>query len=97
MSGFDSLPGAIRDGELITHFGNPSTEQRALAAGAALVPLGDRTLIEVTGPDRLTWLDSITSQALARLMPGESTELLVLDPQGHVEHAAGNQDHDSTL
>lgn len=96
MSGFDSLPGAIRDGELITHFGNPSTEQRALAAGAALVPLGDRTLIEVTGPDRLTWLDSITSQALARLMPGESTELLVLDPQGHVEHAAGVFDDGQT-
>ena len=96
MSGFDSLPGAIRDGELITHFGNPSTEQRALAAGAALVPLGDRTLIEVTGPDRLTWLDSITSQSVARLAPGESTELLVLDPQGRVEHAAAIFDDGET-
>lgn len=96
MSGFDGIPGAIRDGELILHFGNPSTEQRALAAGAALVPLGDRTLIEVTGPDRLTWLDSITSQSVARLTSGESTELLVLDPQGHVEHAAAVVDDGET-
>ncbi len=96
MSAFDSIPGAIRDGDLILHFGSPSTEQRALAAGQALVPLGDRTLIEVTGPDRLTWLDSITSQSVARLAPAESTELLVLDPQGHVEHAAGVFDDGET-
>lgn len=96
MSGFDSIEGAVRDGDLITHFGSPTTEQRALAAGAAVVPLGDRTLIEVTGPDRLTWLDSITSQSVARLAAGESTELLVLDPQGHVEHAAGVFDDGET-
>ena len=89
MGAFDSLPGAVRDGELITHFGNPISEQRKLVAGTALVPLSDRTVIEVTGEDRLTWLDSITSQAVARLRAGDSTELLVLDPQGRVEHAAG--------
>lgn len=89
MAAFADLPGAVRDGDLITHFGNPLVEQRALAAGAALAPLTDRTLIEVTGEDRLTWLDSVTSQALARLAAGQSAELLVLDPQGRVEHAAG--------
>ncbi|MFD5226624.1 YgfZ/GcvT domain-containing protein [Microbacterium sp. NPDC058342] len=89
MASFDALPGAVRDGDLITHFGNPMTEQRALAAGSAIVPLSDRTLIEVAGEDRLSWLDSITSQSLGRLRAGESTELLVLDPQGRVEHAAG--------
>src|SRR5690554_6255832 len=89
MALFDSLPGAVRDGDLITHFGNPLIEQRALAAGRAISPLTDRTLIEVTGEDRLSWLDSITSQAVGRLGPGDSTELLVLDPQGRVEHAAG--------
>lgn len=85
----DALPGAIRDGDLITHFGNPLTEQRSLANGQALTPLTDRMLIEVAGEDRLSWLDSITSQSLLRLQAGESTELLVLDPQGRVEHAAG--------
>ncbi|MFV0320146.1 MAG: YgfZ/GcvT domain-containing protein [Microbacterium sp.] len=78
------------------HFGNPLAEQRALAAGRALAPLGDRRVLAATGPDRLTWLDSITSQALTALQPGESTELLVLDPQGRVEHAAGVIDDGET-
>ncbi len=86
---FASLPAAVRDGDLITHFGNPLIEQRDLAAGRAISPLSDRTLIEVAGEDRLTWLDSITSQSVGQLHPGDSTELLVLDPQGRVEHAAG--------
>lgn len=89
MTAFGSLPGAIRDGEVITHFGNPLIEQRELAAGRAVSPLPDRTLIEVAGEDRLSWLDSITSQSVGRLRAGDSTELLVLDPQGRVEHAAG--------
>ncbi|MDT0158503.1 folate-binding protein [Microbacterium sp. ARD32] len=89
MTAFDALAGAVRDGGLITHFGNPIVEQRELAAGRAISPLTDRTLIEVAGEDRLSWLDSITSQSVARRLPGESTELLVLDPQGRVEHAAG--------
>ncbi|QNA93291.1 MULTISPECIES: folate-binding protein YgfZ [unclassified Microbacterium] len=89
MGGFGALHGAISDGEVIAHFGDAFREQRRLAEGAALAPLGDRTVIEVAGPERLIWLDSITSQAVGRLAPGESTELLVLDPQGRVEHAAG--------
>lgn len=89
MVGFGGIDGAVSDGDLIAHFGDAFREQRRLADGAALAPLGDRTVIEVAGPERLTWLDSITSQAVSRLSPGESTELLVLDPQGRVEHAAG--------
>ncbi|MEV7632017.1 folate-binding protein [Microbacterium sp. NPDC089318] len=89
MATFDGIAGAVRDGDLIAHFGSPLIEQRRLASGEALVPLTDRVLIEVAGVDRLTWLDSITSQSVARLRAGDSTELLVLDPQGRVEHAAG--------
>ncbi|GAA3941765.1 folate-binding protein [Microbacterium soli] len=89
MSVFDELAGAVRDGDVIAHFGNPIIEQRELAHGEALVPLTDRVLVEVAGEDRLGWLDSFTSQSVAGLAPGESTELLILDPQGRVEHAAG--------
>ncbi|WP_336646475.1 CAF17-like 4Fe-4S cluster assembly/insertion protein YgfZ [Microbacterium sp. USHLN186] len=89
MATFDGIAGAVREGELIAHFGNPLVEQRRLASGEALVPLTDRVLIEVAGNDRLSWLDSITSQAVSQLRAGDSTELLVLDPQGRVEHAAG--------
>ncbi|MGW9157835.1 CAF17-like 4Fe-4S cluster assembly/insertion protein YgfZ [Microbacterium sp. NPDC055665] len=89
MPGFGELDGVVSDGDRIMHFGDAFREQRRLADGAALAPLGDRTIIEVSGPERLTWLDSITSQSVGRLAAGESTELLVLDPQGRVEHAAG--------
>jgi folate-binding protein YgfZ len=83
--GFESRPGAV--GSPPQHYGNPIAEQRALAAGAAIVDLSDRGVIAVTGPDRLTWLDSLTSQALAHLQPGESAESLLLDPTGRLEHA----------
>ncbi|MGH3691465.1 MAG: YgfZ/GcvT domain-containing protein [Microbacterium sp.] len=89
MTRFSQIDGIVSDGDLIMHFGDAFREQRRLADGAALAPLGDRTVIEVAGPERLSWLDSITSQAVGHLAPGESTELLVLDPQGRVEHAAG--------
>ena len=85
MTTFTSRPGAV--GAPPQHYGNPLGEQRALAAGTAVVELADRAVITVTGPDRLTWLDSLTSQALTGLKPGDSAETLLLDPQGHLEHA----------
>lgn len=89
MSNFADIDGAVSDGDLIAHFGDAFREQRRLADGNALVPLGDRTVIEVAGPERLSWLDSVTSQSVGHLAPGAGTELLVLDPQGRVQHAAG--------
>lgn len=85
---FAAVPGAVLDDDGPLHFGSPHREQRELVAGRAVAVLGDRGILSITGVDRLTWLDSITSQSVAALAPGESTELLVLDPQGHVEHAA---------
>lgn len=68
-------------------YGNPFTEQRDLLRGSALVDLSHRGVIAVTGADRLSWLDSLLSQELRSLKPGESTEALLLDPHGHIEHA----------
>jgi folate-binding protein YgfZ len=42
-------------------------------------------IISVSGADRLTWLNSLLSQNLKNLKPGESAEALLLDPQGHIE------------
>lgn len=67
------------------HFGSPFSEQRTLDEGNALVDLSDHGIITVSGPDRLSWLDSITSQRLSALLPGQSTESLLLDPKGHIE------------
>ena len=98
-SPFAALPGAIvPEGDVApAHFGNPLGEQRRLAEGTALVHLGGRGVLTLTGPDRLSWLDSITSQELKSLLPGVSTETLVLDPQGHIEHQAGIIDDGETM
>ncbi|UTX52711.1 CAF17-like 4Fe-4S cluster assembly/insertion protein YgfZ [Leucobacter aridicollis] len=85
-SPFLSLPGAV--GEAVAlHYGAPLQEQRALAEGNALVDLSHRGIVTVSGPDRLSWLNSMTSQQLLNLAPGESTETLLLDPNGRIEHA----------
>lgn len=94
------LPGAVAgQGDLAgvpLHFGDPSGEQWALEAGRGLVDRSDLRIVAVSGPDRQTWLTSITSQVVTGLRPGESRELLVLDPQGHIEHAAGVVDDGET-
>ncbi len=91
-SPFLSLPGAVvadtgADPGVAAHYGNPLAEQRALESSRAIVDLSTRGVIAVTGPDRLSWLDSMSSQALRALAPGESAETLLLDPAGHIEHA----------
>ena len=92
---FASRPGAI--GDPPQHYGNPLAEQRELAAGRAIVDLSDRDVVTVTGPDRLTWLDSLLSQSLARLAPGESTEAMLLDPSGRIEYVARVVDDGETV
>ena len=91
LSAFAVLPGAVvvpdgPDAGAVWHYGNPIGEQRALEGGRALVELA-RGVITVAGPDRLSWLNSITSQNLLGLGEGDSSETLVLDPSGRIEHA----------
>ncbi len=87
---FLAIPGAVEasgeDAGVAAHYGNPMTEQRELAAGTAIVDLSHRGVVTVTGPDRLTWLDSVSSQSLAGLAPGESAETLLLGQTGRIEH-----------
>lgn len=68
------------------HFGNPLQEQRQLLLGQAVVRRSDQQVLSLTGDDALSWLHSITSQNIKNLKPGESTETLVLTPNGHIEH-----------
>ena len=67
--------------------GNPFTQQRDLLAGKAIVVFPDRGVIELSGSDRLGYLDSLVSQDVSRLVPGISAEALLLDPHGRVERA----------
>ena len=70
----------------IWHFGEPTKEQRALESGKAWADLSHKEIIAITGIDRLTWLHSLTTQHLEKLLPALWQEVLILDPQGHIEH-----------
>jgi tRNA-modifying protein YgfZ len=74
------------DEGVAAHYGDPVREQRVLEADGAVVDRGNRGVVTVSGPDRLTWLHSLTSQHLERLRPGETAQALILSPQGHIEH-----------
>ncbi|GLZ14613.1 folate-binding protein [Actinomadura sp. NBRC 104425] len=84
------LPGAVAadapDQDIAAHYGEPAQEQRALEAGEAFVDRSNRGVVRVSGPDRLSWLHSLTSQHLQNLKPYEPTEALLLSPHGHIEH-----------
>jgi folate-binding protein YgfZ len=83
-------PGAVEghgaDAGVAAHYGDPMREQRLLEEGLAVVDLSHRSVLTVTGPDRLSWLHSMTTQQLTGLAPRTSVESLVLSPKGHVEH-----------
>ncbi len=66
---------------------NPLLEQRAFAAGEAVVNLPAHMIFEISGVDRQAWLHAFLAQKILGLNPGESTEALMLDANGHVQLA----------
>ncbi len=82
-----AVAGERPDASVAAHYGNPIREQRLLAEGLAVVDLSHRGVVTVSGPDRLSWLHSLTTQQLLALPPRTSAETLILSPKGHIEHA----------
>lgn len=95
-----SRHGAVEAGGLdagvASHYGDPLREQRELARGNAVVDLSHRGVVTVSGPDRLSWLNTLSSQDVANLQPGTSSELLLLSVQGRIEHDARILDDGTT-
>jgi folate-binding protein YgfZ len=95
------LPGAVAadgaDAAVAAHYGSFNNEQRLLESGEGFVDLSHRDVVVIAGPDRLTWLHSLTSQAFEGLQPGVWTAALVLSPQGHVEHYFAGVDDGSAF
>jgi folate-binding protein YgfZ len=85
-----SRPGAVAgqppDDGVAWHYGDPFGEQRLALSEGAVVDRSHRGVVRVGGPERLTWLHSLTSQHLSSLAPDVWTEALVLSPHGHIEH-----------
>jgi hypothetical protein len=83
-------PGAVEAGwpdeGVAAHYGDPMREQRAAEQSAGFVDRSNRGVVRITGPDRLSWLHSLTTQHLEGLAAGQAAQALILSPTGHVEH-----------
>lgn len=83
------MPVMIEEGidqGLAWHYGNPVVEARAMSEGRGVARLDNREVVEISGPDRLSWLHSLTTQKLDDLQPAQATTALILDPHGRIEH-----------
>ncbi len=74
------------DSAVAWHYGNPFGEQRDATSGAVVIDRSHRFVIAISGEERLTWLNTISSQLISDLPDGGSAENLSLDLNGRVEH-----------
>ena len=85
-----AAPGAVPaegpDTGVAAHYGDPVREQRAMTRDAGLVDRSQRGVVRVSGPDRLSWLHSLTTQHLEALPSGTTARALILSPNGHIQH-----------
>ena len=70
--------------ELPEHFGDPIQEYQAVRRGVGLVDLSFRGTIEVTGSERLQWLNGQITNEVKGLKPGEGKLAAVLNVKGHI-------------
>jgi folate-binding protein YgfZ len=69
----------------VWHYGDPFGEQRAAATDAVVVDRSHRGVLRIGGAERRSWLHNISTQHVAELAEGASTQNLSLDGQGRVE------------
>lgn len=62
---------AIEDWEMPTHYGDALVEHLAVRKGVGIADLSHRGLLQVTGDDRVTWLQSIISNDILPLQTGQ--------------------------
>jgi tRNA-modifying protein YgfZ len=82
----DAVPADGPDTGVAAHYGDPLGEQRALVRAAGLVDRSHRGILRISGPDRLPWLHSLTTQHVEKLAANTVVQALILSPNGHIEH-----------
>lgn len=100
LAGEHAVHGAVAadsyDRYVAGHYGQPNQELRALANGEAVVDLSHYGMVTVTGTERLSWLNTLTTQQLLNVTAPVNTEALFLDLRGRVEIAVKIHDDGET-
>jgi glycine cleavage system T protein len=74
-----------RDGWLLpAHFGNSSAEYAAVRSAVGFIDLSHRALLQLTGADRVSFLQGMVSNDVKALKPGEGQYATILNQQGKV-------------
>ena len=69
---------------LPAQFRDPLAEYRAARECAALIDTNFRSVFALSGPDRVRYLNAVTSGNIRDLAPGQSAQGLLLNAQGHM-------------
>ena len=69
---------------LPAHFQEPLAEYEAARSRVALIDTNFRSAFALTGPDRVRYLNAVTSGNIRDLAPGQSALGLLLNAQGHM-------------
>jgi folate-binding protein YgfZ len=76
--------GAFFGVNLPASFGDFAAEYRAARESVALVDTNFRSVFSLTGPDRVRYLNAVTTGDIRSLSSGQSTLGLLLNAQGHI-------------
>jgi tRNA-modifying protein YgfZ len=66
------------------HFGNPRQEYAAATTGAAVIDWSDRSLLEVSGADRVAFLHNFCTNDVKRLSVGHGCEAFITNVKGRI-------------
>lgn len=79
---------AVNAAEVAAFYGNPFAEQQAFTEGFGLAWLGEIGVLRVSGADRYSWLNSLSSQQFPNQV-STGFETLFMDANGHILWACG--------
>jgi folate-binding protein YgfZ len=84
VRGLGGRIGTLRGRPAVLDFGDPAGELRALDERAVVVPLLGRTVVEVTGKDRVDYLQRMLTQDVAAIPLGGAARAAFLTPGGRI-------------
>lgn len=87
LQGYGAHVGPGLWGDCVLNFGNSEQEYQAIHSGCALIPVIDRTQVELAGDDRAKLLHNLCTNNINALAAGQGCEAFITDVQGKtLEH-----------